>query len=238
MQQPKIEWLHRLGIDVWLPRISTETFQNLPIQRAEQTELVSEGKGARSKTALLTRQHRTQEKLDIGATHARQPHSQYSHPKSSEDLFLTIEEESPKSIGHDNEEKPVSLQVRCFTDGRVLAVDDDSNPIPHSMYLDIVRALTRCHISDLHELRFRWPATQNPSERIVSHGGVLEARRAFASFARNQKCDVEVLLIVGSDVDSLTQDFQESVNSIIQLDRAPSDVASKRDLWNKIQATY
>ncbi len=162
-----------------------------------------------------------------------------SETTNSADATVTKREPRSSSVSPDALTVEVSFDVRCVENGRALLVFDNANQVPNELYNGIVAALSCYEDGSSQEVDFVWPPRQNGAiDRGSDHFGIESAKRAFRSLAKRNAWKPTVLLVVGVGAAIITQELQESIDSIIKIDDFPSDAAAKRQLWQQIASMY
>lgn len=228
MDAEKIEWLHRLGIDVWRLRATRQESSQV------KTALEITDDTALSNSASLSRDL-DNPSVSAHTFSATAPGSMSSETNSSADAKVTQQKPVSNFGSPDSVSSEVSFVVRCVENGRALLVFDNVSQVPSELYKGIVGALSGYEEGSLQEVDFVWPPLQKLADDPASdHSGIESAKRAFRSLAKRSAWKPTVLLVVGDSAATITQDLVDSIDSILKIDNFPSDAASKRHLWQQI----
>ncbi len=222
MDQARIEWLHRLGIDVWRLRKSREA---KPVSALEQSEsVVIRAKESTSKS---------EEKFDESES------TVFTAPPPTERPMFSSKEGEDQPSHSTNEvieaEQP-SFKLQCLSVGTCLVVFKAEDEFSSEMALGIGNALSKYETMSHQSLDFVWPPMRDldlPSKR--SHVGWESARRAFNSLISRQDWTANILVAVGSDAIQVTEGIRNSEYTVLKLDEFPASAQSKKELWQRIQ---
>lgn len=226
MNQARIEWLNRLGIDVWKLRESS-SFKSAEASRPSETH----AKHAREPVFKGNKQTDESETLVRSDAPSKSSHSITPEPPPTQS-------EVPKS---DSKEEPKtaddpSFELQCLAMGSSLIVFDPGIQDSSEVAKGIGYALCKYESFPLQSVDFRWPplASEIPQSES-SHGGWKSARRAFQSLITHQEWNASILVTVGTNANKVTESLQNSKYTVLKLTEFPSSTQSKKDLWHRIQ---
>ena len=227
MDDLRIDWLHRLGIDVWKLRGQRHTSAQLH-------------KDVESEQAPLQRESRPQLVSHSAPNHIERndPSIGPNSPSVSHDSDRHDETGTPPSIETRKEDQhQVTIEVRCITSGDVLAVLDLNATQHTEVYRGIVLALARYQHSEQGQIDFKWPpGPTGTSGNLPEQGDIDSARRAFGSMLNRNQWKPRILCIAGEDADLIAGSLELSDVQVLRISDSPSDSESKRLLWQQIES--
>lgn len=228
MDTERIEWLHRMGIDVWrLRKTTTSATQREPaIQSSSDSTLEDNQSTLTAPSSPLA----SSESASNTAAFNTSPSSSNSSDAATSNPE-TQQSVSAQEVSTDN----LSIHLRCVSSGKVLAVFDNDNRLPQEMYRGVVAALNGFQESNSQEVDFNWPPQLDAvADKGSNQASIEGARRALRSLINRNEWEPKVVLVVGAGAATVAQELENSVESILKIDAFPKDAKSKRQLWQQI----
>ena len=221
MNQARIEWLHRLGIDVWKLR-ETSSSTSAEASRLSETHAKHEREPV----------FKSEQKTEVSET----PIPSAAPIKSPERPPTKSEVEKSDSMEESKIADDPSFELQCLAMGSCLIVFDPGIQDSSEVARGIGYALCKYESVPLQSVDFRWPplASEIPQSES-SHGGWKSARRAFQSLINHQEWNTNILVTVGTNANKVTESLQNSKYTVLKLSEFPSSAQSKKDLWHRIQ---
>ncbi|MXW53683.1 MAG: hypothetical protein F4X44_05965 [Gammaproteobacteria bacterium] len=222
MDQARIEWLHRLGIDVWRLR---KTNESIPVSALKQSKSVA----VRAKESAS----KIEEKIDESKSSVFT-----ALPPTERSMFVSKESENQPDHSTNEvigAEQP-SFKLQCLFVGTCLVVFNAGDEFSNEMARGIGNALSKYESVSHQSLDFVWPPASNMDlPRESSHVGWESARRAFNSLIGRQDWTTNILVAVGSDANQVTERIRNTEYTVLKLDEFPASAQSKKELWQRIQ---
>ena len=217
MEPSKVQWLQRMGIDVWRSRPfnGTPTQQDsADLKNTESTGVVSHSVSAKKIVVETT----------LGTTKIRSPQELNSESKST----------LPKS----DLSQQTSIDLYCCSSDGLLLINDNS-ALDRDFTEDIFRAFRLLRNlthekADVSFFRFIWPSDKKLHYVKDANDTTLEgAKRAFRAKAKSIGNGPPVLVVsIGKGAIQLVKNGSFSDARVLHLLDEPSSSSFKMSLWN------
>lgn len=227
MNRKSVEYLSRLGIDVWVSKDS-DLLQSP----------MDDGNGTRSSNDdLATKRH------SISHRNHREDVTNQTNRTSS----IPSRRRPPSRIGAspgsgasgNKAAKPFQLASVVYVLQNVVVLDS----LGAARFVkDILIAVTRSSLRDLLEQEFSWPIKLPGSQKSNDSNGFEQAAKAFSEFfhfAANERIDVSssklLVIALGQKAIALVDRLEENPTRIVKIPEIPNRAESKRALWSQLR---
>lgn len=216
MKSSKVQWLQRMGIDVWRPRTVQYTIQRSNIE--ESTQAITE---------------------DVNSSSSSKTKSKDGYSTATEtDLATSSRKEEPTEKHEQISAEKVRIEVCCSIGCGLLLIKDIS-ALDRDLTEDIFRAFhnlkgLNSDESKLSFFQFNWPAESQFRHVRDSNDASLEsARQAFRAKARSSDRELPSYVVgIGKDSIQLADGELFKGARVLHSVEDPNSPAVKRLLWN------
>ncbi|MCY3885921.1 MAG: hypothetical protein OXG24_13525 [Gammaproteobacteria bacterium] len=220
MKATRIEWLHRLGIDVW-------KFRDTPVSILKDVEAepgVAPAESNNTFDSLGKKRESNESESYTGAT----PAHVFTETKEVAPGEGDSSDNSPRALP--TVEEP-SIELKCSAIGTCLVVFDPNVRNSNDMAMGIGYAASRYKARAHDSVGFSWPPTLSTTK---DHGGWESASRAFRSLINRQDWTFNFIVSVGSDANRITKALPSPDIDVLKLDEFPANAQTKKELWQRI----
>ena len=216
MKSSKVQWLHRMGIDVWRPRTVEDTPQRTSVN--ESTQEITENVNSSSTSNTKSKDgYATATETDLATSSRKEEATEKHEPISTEKVRIEV----------------------CCSIGCGLLLIKDKSALDRDLTEDIFRAFHNLKGLNSDEskqsfFQFNWPAESRFRHvRDANDASLESARQAFRAKARSFYKELPSY-VVGIGKNSIQLADQELFNGarVLHSLEDPNSPAVKRLLWN------
>ena len=231
MDAAKIDWLHRLGIDVWCARRIPITVQGKSGERGSPNPTkVRSGKPST----------RVDQNSSVESEHSRSSSSKPDSNAAAHSNASNVNQrvaKPPSGTKRESSAEDVNLHVYAIDRGIVLCVFDHTLECEPTLLEGILRSINGYEPYEGRRVEFIWPPQVTRDEKSAKQThSLVNAQRSFQAIFEQSIQRIRLLLTVGVRSHSLTENLLEKIELRIRLDHFPEDAESKRELWIEIQS--
>ena len=214
-RQRAIEYLERLGIDVWLLKSSADLLPSASVSARAQNQPPSNS----------TRKQSDNSK--------RSPSSQSSRVNVVDSAPSSSEQTG--AVSNQLERAPVEFSLRWIRRGKVVGIACVDSDNERQLLFDLVEYLNDYrHEQGKPEFRvIKWPLPEMHGPTSNEDLSLVRAKQFLGQFARAEFTGDELVLLVGDRVKNLMEEIDARALRI-EIDKFPDNAVQKLEVWKQM----